>query len=222
MRFKAVIFDLDGTLLNTLEDLAHSMNSVLQRFGFPSHPLHAYRYFVGDGMETLVRRTLPSDRREEENTVATCLAAMRQEYGLRWKELTEPYPGIPQLLDALTEHRMPRAVLSNKPDDFTRQMVEALLSRWTFHPVFGERPGVARKPDPAGALEIARLLGFPPAEFLYLGDTNTDMQTARAAGMHAVGVLWGFRGREELTAYGAETLLEHPMDLLNLLDFRAG
>ena len=117
---------------------------------------------------------------------------------------------------------MPRAVLSNKPDDFTRQMVEALLSRWTFHPVFGERPGVARKPDPAGALEIARLLGFPPAEFLYLGDTNTDMQTARAAGMHAVGVLWGFRGREELTAYGAETLLEHPMDLLNLLDFRAG
>ncbi len=218
MKYRAVIFDLDGTLLNTLEDLANCMNDVLDRSGFLPHRVEAYKYFVGDGMENLVRRALPEGKRHDEATVAECLAAMRWEYGNRWKERTRPYEGIPQLLDALVKRGIKIAVLSNKPDEFTRKMVAELLPHWTFDPVFGERPPVPRKPDPSGALEIANHLKIPAGDFLYLGDTNTDMQTAVAAHMQAIGVLWGFRGADELLASGAETLIETPMSLLKLLD----
>ena len=217
IKFRAVLFDLDGTLLDTLQDLAHSMNIVLQRFGFASHPLEAYKYFVGDGMATLVRRTLPEPQRNQEATVAACLASMIETYREHWMEQTRPYPGIPELLDQLSAKNLKLSVLSNKPDDFTRMMVERLLPRWHFEWVFGERPNVARKPDPGGALEIARRSGVPPEAFAYLGDTATDMITANAAGMYAVGVLWGFRPAGELTANGADTLISKPAELLELL-----
>ena len=124
MRFKGVILDMDGTLLDTLGDLANSMNIVLERFGYPIHPVEAYRYFVGEGMEMLVRRALPvgSDNGE---TVKACMAAMNSEYGLRWAESSRLYPGIRELLDYLESHNIPKAVLSNKPHDFTRAMAEA-------------------------------------------------------------------------------------------------
>ena len=216
MKFRAVLFDLDGTLLDTLQDLAEAMNSVLRRSGFATHPLQAYKYFVGDGMETLVRRALPETHGNDEATVSACLAAMKEEYRRRWMEQTRPYPGIPELLDELAARQIQLSVLSNKPDEFTRMMVKKLLPRWQFAWVFGERPGVPRKPDPFSALEIAERSLVASEAFVYLGDTATDMITANAAGMYAVGVTWGFRPAEELTANGAKTLISSPADLLEL------
>ena len=216
-KIKLVVCDLDGTLLDTLEDLADSMNSVLARLGFPTHGEEAYKYFIGEGMENLVRRALPEPARGEPATVARCLGSMREEYGRRWKMRSKPYEGIPELLDILAERRIEMAVLSNKPDDFTKSMVAELLPGHPFAVVLGERPSVPRKPDPAAAVEIALRLRIPPAEFLYLGDTSIDMITACAAGMFAVGALWGFREADELMAHGARKLLSSPIQLLELL-----
>ena len=214
--YEAVLFDLDGTLLDTLRDLAEAMNAVLADHRFPEHPVAAYRLFVGDGMEELVRRVLPRERRDPE-TVAACLSAMRREYGKRWMKNSRPFDGVPELLDALVERGMRLSVLSNKPDDFTKTMVAALVPRWRFAPVLGVRPGGPRKPDPAGALAIARALAVPPDHFLYLGDTGIDMRTATAAGMYPVGALWGFRTAEELKSGGAKTLIGKPEELLAIL-----
>ena len=130
---------------------------------------------------------------------------------------TRPYEGVPALLDALTARGTPMAVLSNKPHDSTLAVVASFLARWHFAAVFGAREAIPVKPDPAGALEIAGLLGLPPADIAYLGDTNTDMQTATAAGMFPVGALWGFRTADELLENGARALLETPLELLPLL-----
>lgn len=216
MNFRAVLFDLDGTLLDTIDDLADSMNRALERLGFPTHEVAAYKYYVGDGVEKLARRALPEGHRDEQ-TIARCIAGMRAEYGKRWAEKTRPYEGIAELLNALTARGVPMAIFSNKPDDLVKLMVPELLPHWKFQVVLGHRPGAEKKPHPAAALEIARTIGVPPAEFLYLGDTNTDMQTANAAGMYPVGALWGFRTADELAANGAKRLIEHPTDLLKLL-----
>jgi phosphoglycolate phosphatase len=216
MQFKAVLFDLDGTLLDTLGDLAGSMNAVLTGRGLPQHKKEAYKQFVGDGMEVLVRRALPESCRGEQ-LVQACLLAMRKEYSGRWRETTRPYEGIPELLDALQGRRLRMAIFSNKPDDFTREMVGALLTPWRFEAVVGARPEVPKKPDPTVALAIARDLGIPPARILYLGDSGTDMRTAVSAGMFPVGALWGFRDATELEANGARVLIARPMDLLGVL-----
>jgi phosphoglycolate phosphatase len=217
MAYRAVLFDLDGTLLNTLQDLANSMNSVLERSHFPVHDLEAYKYFVGDGIEMLVRRALPAAERDREATFTACLEAMREEYSRRSQEHTRPYEGVPELLDSLTRLGIRLAILSNKPHDATLKVVAELLPRWHFEVVFGERRLIPKKPDPAGAMEIAQSFGIPPAEFLYVGDTAVDMMTAKAAGMFAVGALWGFRKAEELTAAGARVLIGHPGNLLEIL-----
>jgi phosphoglycolate phosphatase len=216
MSYRAVLFDLDGTLLDTLDDLADSGNLALSQLGFPAHPREAYRYLVGDGVESLVRRALPADR-VDAATVSRCSELLRQAYGERWAQKTRPYPGIPELLDALIARGLPMAVLSNKPDHFTRLCVDRLLPRWSFAVVVGARPTLARKPDPAGARAVAAQLGFSPHEILYLGDTNTDMQTAVRAEMYPVGALWGFRTADELRASGARTLIRQPLELLELV-----
>jgi len=213
---QCVLFDLDGTLLDSLADLAHSMNAVLGRFGLPQHPVAAYRYFVGDGMETLARRVLPQDRLDEP-MVRQTVTAMRAEYANRWNDETKPYPGIPELLEGLTTRGVTMAILSNKPDDFTRKAVATLLGKWNFRVIRGVRPGGVKKPDPAGALAIAKELGLTPADFLYLGDTNTDMITANRAGMFAVGALWGFRTEGELKKNGAKAIIARPQELLQFL-----
>lgn len=212
----AVIFDLDGTLLDTLADLAGCMNSVLAAAGHPTHPQTEYRYFVGEGMETLVRRTLPASHRNDAE-VAARLADMRDEYGQRWSETSRPYAGIADMLGALTEQRLPLTILSNKPDDFTRLTVETLLSDWRFAEVRGMRDDTPAKPDPAGAIAIAEALGVPAQRVLYVGDTATDMKTGTAAQMVTVGVTWGFRERDELEAHGAHSVIDEPMQLLDLI-----
>jgi len=216
MKYEAVIFDLDGTLLDTLQDLADAVNGVLRCSGFPQHGLEAYRYFVGDGVEDLARRALPEKYRDEA-TVSGFVTAIMEEYRQRWPNHTRPFEGIPELLDILTARRIRMAILTNKPDDSTRVMVSNLLPRWQSHIILGATPFLPKKPDPQGALQIADHLNLPPQAFLYVGDSDIDMKTASAAGMYAVGVLWGFRTADELISNGAKVLIRKPLELLELL-----
>jgi phosphoglycolate phosphatase len=216
MKFEAVLFDLDGTLLDSIEDLTDSMNIALDRFGFPAHDVEACKHFVGDGVEMFALRALPENRRDEA-MVAQCAAEMRAEYRKRWSLKTRPYDGIPELLDDLTLRNLKLAVLSNKPEESTKEMVAELLSKWRFYPVAGARPSVPKKPDPTLAIEISQQLRLPADKFLYLGDTGTDMKTARGAGMFPVGALWGFRTAEELKDTGAKVLAAHPSEVLQFL-----
>lgn len=214
---RAVLFDLDGTLVDSLEDIADAMNEVLGRLDLPRHPVDAYRYFVGEGMEMLVRRALPPDRRDDA-AVAEVVPLTRAAYAARATRKTRPYPGIPELLDALAARGIPVAILTNKPHEPALELVAHLFADRSFAAVLGARSDHPRKPDPAGALAVAEEVGVPPAAWLYLGDTATDMETGRAAGMRPVGVLWGFRPAEELRSAGAAALVAHPLDALALLD----
>ena len=216
MTYKAVIFDLDGTLLDTLDDLADAGNRVLAAEGLPVHPVPEYRYFVGDGMQALVRRILPRHLRSPEQ-IERLILAFREDYGRNWQVKTRAYQGIGEMLTAVQDRGLSLNVLSNKPHDFTRLCVSEFFRHWEFDHVLGLRPGSHRKPDPAGALEIAGRLGIPAADFLYLGDTATDMKTAAAAGMYPVGALWGFRSAAELKEAGARRLIAEPSELPGLL-----
>ena len=213
--YRAILFDLDGTLLDTLDDLGDSINRALVTLGCPTHGRESFRYFVGEGVRMLVERALPADRRDPA-TVETMLQLYRDEYRRGWKLKTRIYDGIPEMLDALVARGFRMGVLSNKPHDMTQQCVQGFLARWSFDVVLGQREHVARKPDPQGALEAAGVLQASPAERLYLGDTATDMDTARAAGMFAVGAAWGFRPVAELLEHGAQAIVQHPRDVLAL------
>jgi phosphoglycolate phosphatase len=217
-KFKAVLFDLDGTLLDTIEDLTDSMNAALERLGFPGHSSEACKQLVGEGVEHFAAGALPSEVRRDASIVSRCVGLMREEYRKRWSVKTRPYSGISELLDALAERGLRLAVLSNKADDFTRMMVSHYLAGWRFETVAGARPSVPRKPDPAPAIRVAEELGLDPAEIVFLGDSKTDMETALAAGMFPVGALWGFRSAEELSASGAKRLIRRPDELLGLID----
>lgn len=214
---RAVLFDLDGTLLDTLADIADSANAVLEERGFPIHDQDAYRYHVGSGVKTLFQRALPEAARSDE-LVEACVASFRDVYDRRWNVKTRPFEGISELLDGLVERGVKMAVLSNKPHHFTRKCVAEYLAPWPLDPVLGQREGIPLKPNPAAALEVAGQLKIAPREFLYLGDTGTDMLTARSAGMRPVGALWGFRPEQELRQAGADLLIRAPREMLSLLD----
>lgn len=215
-KYKAVLFDLDGTLINSLHDIADSMNRVLERKGYQTHDYDAYRYFIGRGLYNLVSRTLPESEKTERN-IRNLYQELLQDYEANLLQKTILYRGIPELLDALVSQDIRLAILSNKADNFTKMIAAELLATWPFEVVLGAGENVPRKPDPAGALMVSDALGLKPAEFLYLGDTSTDMQTANAAGMYPVGVTWGFRSREELLENGAKSIIDKPMELMALL-----
>lgn len=217
MKFKGVVFDLDGTLLDSLLDIGSSMNAALRSHGFPEHPIPHYKIHVGDGIATLAQRVLPEGRRDEA-MIAELVTGMREEYGRRWAESTRAYPGVPELLDELTKRGMKLSIVSNKPHDFSQQAAARLLPQWRFDPVIGARPGVPHKPHPANALEAAVKMNLAPADCAFMGDTYADMQTAVSAGMYPAGALWGFREAPELLAAGARILLKHPLEFLELLD----
>ena len=210
----AVLFDLDGTLLDTLADIASAANAALAGEAMPTHAAIRYREFIGDGVAMLFRRALPPDQVGDEARVDRCVACFHEAYATSWNETTQPYPGIGELLDALAGRGIPLAILSNKPDEFTRLCASAFLGGWTWGAIVGQREGVPRKPDPTSALAIADQLGMPPADFVYVGDSSVDMRTARSAGMKAVGVSWGFRSVLELQSTGAEAIIDHPLELL--------
>lgn len=215
--YKAILFDLDGTLLDTIDDLADAMNAALAICGLRSHTALACKHFVGDGVANFVLRAMPANRRGESALVARITDLFRASYAKGWRSCTKPYEGIPQLLDALARRGVAMAVYSNKPDDFTQAMVGELLGRWSFGAVVGQREGYDPKPDTKATLEIAAQMQLEPAEFVYVGDTGTDMATAVAAGMFPVGALWGFRDAAELTAAGAKVLIAQPAEVLDVL-----
>ena len=212
----ALLFDLDGTLLDTLRDIADSVNSALACFGLPEHELDAYRYFVGEGVERLAIRSLPEEHRNQ-TTVDKVVSRIDEEYSTRWANHTRPFQGIPELLGDLTRMGIRMAILSNKGQSFADLTVSRLLSDWHFDLVVGAQPSIPRKPDPTGALWISTQMNIVPAEFLYLGDSAVDMKTSVAAGMYPVGALWGFRTADELLAGGARALAKEPADALDLL-----
>jgi phosphoglycolate phosphatase len=217
IEFQAILFDLDGTLLDTLTDIACAANAGLKELGFPAHPVESYRHFVGDGAGCLALRILPEGHQDDE-TVERCREIIRDEYAKCWADNTKPYPGVPELLVELQARGVPMAVLSNKPNESTQTVVKGYFPDCHFQVVRGALPSVPIKPDPAGALLIAEELDVPPGRVVYLGDTDTDMRTAVAAGMFPAGALWGFRTAEELTANGAEILLKKPREVLKLFD----
>jgi phosphoglycolate phosphatase len=217
VRLKAVVFDLDGTLIDSIEDLADSMNTVLRSLGHQTHSVESYRYMVGDGVRNLVERALP-ETAQDDSTLKLCLDKFKEEYRMHWAAKTHPYEGIPDLLSELETREIRMNILSNKIDHFTKLTVSRFFPRNTFDYVIGALPTIPKKPDPSGALLIAHKLGIPPHQFLFLGDTNTDMKTAVAAGMFPVGALWGFRPEKELRESGASEVILYPTALIPFFD----
>ncbi|MBU0663192.1 MAG: HAD family hydrolase [Proteobacteria bacterium] len=217
MEIRGVIFDLDGTLLDTLEDLADAANATLAQFGFPVHSTTAYRYFVGEGLMTLIERILPEKNRSQRE-IAACMETFMQLYGQSWDLRSRPYAGIMEMLHQLHQEGVKLAVLSNKPHAFTQLCVQRFFASYTFDFVYGQRKGVPKKPDPAGAGEIAALMQLAPQQILYVGDSGIDMQTGNGAGMFTMGVLWGFRERQELEKNKAGKIISHPLEIVSYVN----
>ena len=240
---KACIFDLDGTLSDSLESMAYTANRALSEEGLKELPTANFRYYAGNGAKELVRGYLrDTERLTEEAAKAQASkygvtlnpdaaahdphneASFDYYYDIYMREFAvyctykvKPYAGIPEVLRALKARGMKLAVCSNKPDHQAKDVIKDLFGEGLFDEVHGQRPGVPRKPSPAGPLQIAAAFSVQPSECLYFGDTNTDMQTGKSAGMHTIGVLWGFRDRAELEANHADGIVEKPSDILNLL-----
>ena len=213
MKYKGLIFDLDGTLLDTLKDLADAANASLDHFGYPVHPEDSYRYFVGEGLEILVRRILPDSATGDD--VKKIMEKFAELYTGNWNANSAPYPGILDMLQTLSDAGLQLAILSNKPHPFTKICVETFFPDCSFTCVYGKRDGIAKKPDPVGALEIAEKMNLSVDEILYVGDTATDMQTGNNAGMKTIGVEWGFREREELEQNNAWKIASTPAEVLS-------
>lgn len=224
--FEGVIFDLDGTLVDSLEDIADAANRTLSRLGYVTFSYDEYRYFVGKGLKQLIYNVLCEQTSIDRSSltidspiVQQVLDLMMEEYRKTLIDKTRLYPGVSNLLDQLTQRGFRLAILSNKANELVQEIVASLLNRWSFDVVLGTSARFPRKPDPASALYIAEEMKTLPKHILYLGDTDIDMQTARNAGMAAIGVTWGFRTREELIDNGALITIDRPMELLtNFID----
>ncbi len=214
---EAIIFDLDGTLLNTIQDIATCGNVVLDNWGCPIHSVETYTELVGDGLTNLARKVLPPPRRTPRD-IEDFIQEYRVHYQARWKETSTAYPGIPEMLAELGRRNIPLAVLSNKRDDFTQVCVSHFFPTVRFREVRGERSGVPIKPAPDAALDIAALLEVEPARCAFVGDSEIDVKTGQHAGMLSIGVLWGFRPKAVLEEAGAHILISHPRELSGLAE----
>jgi len=216
MSIKGIVFDLDGTLADSIEDIAESMNQVLEEQNLAVHDITTYKSFVGNGIRKLVERSLPEAERTPE-LFAKNLSRMMEVYGANCINKTKLYPGISDLLDQIQQKGLKIAVFSNKANDLTQKVVKVLLAKWEVEFVVGAGGDVARKPNPQGALMAAEKMGFTPKELMFVGDSGVDMETAKNAGMFGVGVLWGFRGAEELKTNGADAIISDAIELLKHL-----
>lgn len=227
MSLKLIIFDLDGTLLDTLQDLADATNEALAGFGLPALPAEEYKLMAGMGVRILMQRTSARSAASLAEGIARpsvadldpieMVDAFNRAYGARWSNKTRPYEGIPEMLDQLTAAGLRLAILSNKPDEFTRKVAAHYYPEGLFERIYGMRPDYPGKPDPALTLELCRQSGVHPDEAALIGDSGSDMQTAVAAGALPVGVLWGFRSADELSTSGARLLARTPAELANQL-----
>lgn len=215
MNYKGVIFDLDGTLVNSLEDISDSMNTVLKHHNYPPHSYEAYKDFIGNGINQLVKKALPKEHNNEIQ-VKCCFNKMIEIYRDNCTVKTKPYNGIIELLDSLVARNIKLGVFSNKSDEFTKKITAVLFPNY-FESVVGLTVESLKKPNPIKAIEISKSLGLEPKEIMFIGDTGVDMQTANNANMLAVGVLWGYRSKEVLISNGAKQILDKPLDLISIL-----
>jgi phosphoglycolate phosphatase len=215
MKFKGVIFDLDGTLVNSLEDIADAMNSVLQEHKFPTHDYDAYQYFIGNGLRNLVSKSLPKTHNDKKQ-IETCFHLLIEAYHKNCTHKTKPYNGIVELLDELLLRNIKISVFSNKADDLTKEITQELFPNY-FDPIVGLTEESLKKPNPFYALQISKSLALKTEELLFVGDSGVDMQTATNAIIEAVGVLWGYRSEDELKENGAKHIIKNPLDLLHIL-----
>lgn len=215
MNCELIIFDLDGTLLNTIDDLGNATNHALAEAGFPTHALSAYPLYVGNGVAKLIYRALPADCRDEA-TVKRVHALFTAYYDKHCADLTKPYPGMPQLLARLQEHGIALAVASNKYQDAVERLVAHYFPDIRFAAVEGQRQGVPTKPDPSIVFAILSKAPAPKSQTLYVGDSGVDMETARRAGVTSVGVTWGFRSAKELREHYADHIVDTPEEILQL------
>ncbi len=214
MSYKVVIFDLDGTILDTLEDLKESTNAALAANGYPARTLDEVRRFVGNGIGKLIERAVPQGTSKE--AIEKTLESFKEHYGIHCADHTKPYDGILELLEDLRKNGIQTAVVSNKADF----AVQELCSRYfpgAFDFVVGEREGIRRKPCPDSVFEVLKTLKKTADEAVYIGDSDVDVETARQAGMDGIFVSWGFRGREFLTEHGAACIVDTPEELEKLL-----
>lgn len=209
---KAIIFDLDGTLLNSLVDIAESVNYVLEKHHFPTHNINDYKYMIGNGIKVLVEKALPKNVSKSE--FETYFNETKLIYEQRQTQKTHAYNGIIDMLKALSNKGIELNILSNKPNNFTQDVVKHFFTDINFNIVFGARKGVEIKPSPEAVNEIVKTLGFAKNEFMYMGDTSTDMQTAKAAGIDSIGVTWGYRKVDELVNSGAKHIVNSPSEVL--------
>ncbi|MDO8302053.1 MAG: HAD family hydrolase [Sedimentisphaerales bacterium] len=214
MLYKAAIFDLDGTLLDTLDDLADAMNDALKTQGFATHPAERYKRMVGNGVINLAKRALPADRQE---MLEPILGLMRQNYAKNALNKTKPYDGVLKTVLKLHENGVKLAVLTNKDQTFSVRIVEHYFGKEMFDLIWGAIPGRPIKPDPAALYELLTKLDVPPEKAVFVGDSGVDMDTAKAANVKSVGVTWGFRGRQELTEHHAGHIVDNPAELLKVL-----
>lgn len=214
---KLVIFDLDGTLLDTIADLAQSTNYALEQNGFPVHPTEAYRFFVGNGINKLFERALPEGEKTEEN-VRRIREVFLPYYDRHNTDCSRPYPGIPEVLEELQRKGISVAVASNKYQAATRKLIAWYFPEISFAEVLGQREGVPAKPDPAIVQDILRSTGTAPEDTLYVGDSGVDMQTAFNSGVTACGVTWGFRPRTELEKFEPAYIVEDAESLLQVIE----
>ena len=213
---KIIVFDLDGTLLNSLEDLADSANWVLEQHGFPTHPVDAYRYFVGDGVRKLIERILPLEERTDAR-IEQCRQEFVAYYKIHMEDKTSVYEGITELLAELKNRGLKIAVATNKVHVAVAPLMVKYFPNIRFDAMIGQREGVPVKPAPQIMFDILKETGCEPSEALHVGDTATDMQLAHNAGVTPVGVLWGYRPLEELREAGAKFIIEKPEELLGLV-----
>jgi phosphoglycolate phosphatase len=216
MNNKAIIFDLDGTLIDSLEDIAVCMNQVLEELNLPSHKIEDYKYFVGGGISILVDNALHKDTSDKVKEEVTNRFKVVYDQKLHAKTL--PYDGIYELLDELKRLDFKIGILSNKPHEFTIEYAKNLFSKYEMKEVHGQKSHIAKKPDPSAAIQIAKSFEVPCEEVYFVGDTMVDMQTAVNAKMIGIGVLWGFRDEEELINHGATFVVKHPLDILEIVN----
>lgn len=217
--FKAAIFDMDGTLVDTIEDIFDGVNEMLKNFNLPARTLDEVRNFVGNGAKKLIERSLPKEKSADENFLSEALKYYDGSYARHALNKTKPYDGIMEFLTELESKKIPLAICTNKQKFAAVKIAEKILSPINFFEIVGDEPGKLRKPDPTRALEIAKKIGVQPAEVAYFGDTSVDMETAKNAGFFSVGVTWGFRPRSELEESGAKIIVNHPKEILQKIRF---
>lgn len=218
---KTIIFDLDGTLIDSLEDIAVCMNQVLKELDLPTHEMNDYKYFVGGGISILVDNALNALNKEISDELKEKVTQRFKEiYDQKLHAKTKPYEGIYELLDELVKLDYNIGILSNKPHEFTLAYAQSLFSKYNIPQIHGQKSDVPKKPDPSAAITIANSFNSTCEETYFVGDTMVDMQTAVNAKMIGIGVLWGFRDEEELMENGATFVVKHPLDILEIVKNR--